>query len=119
MSGSNAPQNSPRAQAAIRWPRPDRAALSLIALWVIGLLVALALPALVVAPGAQTAPVGRIWLAFAVTAVGAALMLAAVLALYRRARDASVLTLGVVPAIAVITGGIILAVTKIYPSGGA
>jgi hypothetical protein len=90
----------------------------MVALWVAGLLVALAVPALVVSPGAQTAPTGRIWLAFAVTVTGAAMMLAAVLALYRRVRDSSVLTLGVVPAVAVVAGGIILAVTKIYPPAG-
>jgi hypothetical protein len=120
MQRAHQPAPSPnRAQAPIRWPQPDRAVLSLIALWAFGLVGALVFPALFVAPGARTAPAGRVWLAFGGTLVGAAVMLVAALGMFRRGRDASVLTLGVVPAVAVVSGGVILAVTKIYAIPGS
>jgi len=118
MSGSNAPNEPARAQAAIRWPHPGRQLLGLIGAWVIGLVAAIALPSLFVSPGTRTAPAGRLWLAFSTTLLGAALMLLASFAMWRRNRDSSVLTLGIVPAVAVVSGGIILVVTKLYPVGG-
>ena len=45
-----------RAQAPIRWPRPDAVGVVLILLWVIGVVFALFVPALIVSPGEEVAP---------------------------------------------------------------
>ena len=106
-----------RAQPPFRWPHPDAMTLILVGLWVLGVLVALFVPALIVPPGADTAPAGEVWTAFSFTLLGAALMLAAGFGLFYRSRDATVLTLGLVPAIACIVGGLILAMSKLYGIG--
>jgi hypothetical protein len=102
-----------RAQAPIRWPRPDRGSVVLGAIWVIGLLIALAVPALIVPPNATHPNVGRTWFAFLFTVLGAAIMVGVSLFQFRRKRDGSILTLGTVSAIAVFLGGIILVATKL------
>jgi peptidoglycan/LPS O-acetylase OafA/YrhL len=106
-----------RAQAPIRWPRPDRRTIVLAAVWLVGLLVALVVPAFIVSPTARNPSAGQAWLAFAFTMLGAGVMLAASMVHYRRKRDASVLTLGGVSAAALVLGGIILVATKL--PGGA
>src|SRR3954467_2735232 len=111
------PTEEGRAQAPLRWPRPDRFTLGLIALWVVGLVIALAVPATIVPPTAQHPSTGQTWLAFLFTAIGALIMLAVSVVQYRRKRDASVLTLGGVSAVAVILGGIILVATKLGGMG--
>lgn len=103
-----------RAQAPIRWPHPDTSDITSILLWLVGVLVALGLPALIVPPGKATAPPGQVWGAFSLTVLGAAIMIGATMLHFRRARDASILVLGLVPGFSVIVGGIILAATKIY-----
>jgi hypothetical protein len=102
-----------RAQAPIRWPRPDGPTLVLIAIWVIGLLVALVVPALIVPPNATHPNVGRTWFAFLFTVLGAAIMLGVSLTAFRRTRDGTTLTFGGVAAISVFLGGIILVATKL------
>jgi hypothetical protein len=107
------PAEDGRAQAPIRWPRPDRFTLGLIAVWVIGLVIALAVPATIVPPTAKHPSPGQTWLAFLFTAIGAGIMLTVSVVHYRRERDASVLTLSGVSAVAVVLGGIILVATKL------
>jgi hypothetical protein len=107
------PAEDERAQAPIRWPRPDRFTLGLIAVWVVGLIIALAVPALIVPPTARHPSTGQTWFAFAFTLLGALIMLTASVVQYRRKRDPSVFTLGGVSAVAVILGGIILVATKL------
>jgi hypothetical protein len=102
-----------QAQAPIRWPRPDRGSVVLGVVWVIGLLIALAVPALIVPPSATRPDVGRTWFAFLFTVIGAGIMLVVSLVQFRRKRDGSILTLGTVSAIAVVLGGIILVATKL------
>jgi hypothetical protein len=102
-----------RAQAPIRWPRPDRGSVVVGAIWVIGLLIALVVPALIVPPYETHPDVGRTWFAFLFTVIGFAIMIAMSLLQYRRKRDGSILTLGSVSAIAVLLGGIILVATKL------
>ena len=109
------PTEEGRAQAPIRWPRPDRFTLGLIAVWVVGLVIALAVPAAIVPPTARNPSPGQTWLAFLFTMIGAGIMLTVSMIQYRRKRDPSVLTLGGVSAVAVILGGIILVAT---PLGG-
>jgi hypothetical protein len=101
-----------RAQAPIRWPRPDGRTLTLIGLWFVGLLVALALPATIVPPSAPTAAAGELWLAFGITVVGVAVMLVAATGLWRRHREPIILVMVATPAISCLLGGIILVATK-------
>jgi hypothetical protein len=107
------PKGENRAQAPIRWPRPDRGSVILGAIWAAGLLIALVVPALIVPPNATNPNVGRTWFAFLFTAIGAGIMLGVSLTQFRRKRDGSILTVGTVSAIAVILGGIILVATKL------
>jgi hypothetical protein len=107
------PTGDDRAQAPIRWPRPDRGSVVLGAIWVIGLLIALVVPALIVPPSATNPNVGRTWFAFLFTVIGAGIMIGVSLVQFRRKRDGSILTLGTVSAIAVFLGGIILVATKL------
>jgi LPXTG-motif cell wall-anchored protein len=112
------PDEEERAQAPIRWPRPDSFTLGLIAAWVVGLVIALAVPALIVPPTAQHPSAGQTWFAYAFTLLGALIMLGASVVHYRRKKDASVFTLGAVSAIAMILGGIILVATKLGAGAG-
>ena len=105
-----------RAQAPIRWPHPNSRDLSLVALWAVGIFVALFLPALFVAPTAKNPAHGQVFLAFGSTLVGSAIMLAAAGLLWRRKSDASLLLMGAVPAVSCIAGGIILTATKLTGS---
>jgi hypothetical protein len=102
-----------RAQPPIRWPHPTRGSLGLVALWAVGLVVALLVPAAFVSPTAKNPPTGDVLLAFGSTLLGAAIMVAISMILWRRMKDASVLVMGIVPAVAVVAGGVILAATKI------
>jgi hypothetical protein len=107
------PTGRNQAQAPIRWPRPDRGSVILGAIWVIGLVIALAVPALIVPPNETHPDVGQTWFAFLFTAIGAAIMLVVSMLQFRRKRDGAILTLGSVSAISVILGGIILVATKL------
>lgn len=105
-----------RAQPPIRWPRPDRRSLGLVALWAVGLVVALLVPAVIVSPTADNPPTGDVILALGATLLGAAVMLGASLILWRRSKDASVTVFGLVPAVACVVGGVIMTASKL--SGG-
>ena len=107
------PSEEERAQAPIRWPRPDKFTLGLIAAWIVGLVIALAVPAAIVPPTARHPSTGQTWLAFLFTLIGALIMLTVSTLHYRRERDISVVTLASVCAIAVVIGGIILVATKL------
>lgn len=115
MSGSQpvAAQAVERAQPPIRWPRPNRSSVLTIALWGLGLLVGLLIPATIVPPTQATATVGEAWTAFSITVLGAAMMVSATAWQFRRTRDASILILGVVPGSTLVVGGIILATVKV------
>ena len=107
------PTSQNQAQAPIRWPRPDRGSIIIGAVWVLGLLISLVVPALIVPPNTTHPDVGRTWFAFLFTVIGAGIMLTMSLVQFRRNRDGSILTLGSVSAIAVLLGGIILVATKL------
>jgi hypothetical protein len=81
--------------------------------WVLGLLLALVVPALIVRPGERTAPEAQVWVAFGCTVAGAGVMLLAAWALYRHSRDWADAVWGIVPAISVVIGGVILTATKL------
>lgn len=103
-----------RAQAHIRWPKPDGAALMFIGLWALGLVIALLAPALIVPPGQKTAEAGPVLGALSLTVFGALIMLTAAFGLWRKYREPLISVLGAVPAIAVVAGGIMLAATKTF-----
>ena len=105
--------DGPRAQAPIRWPHPDRLTLALFGLWLIGLLVALFVPALIVPPSASAAEAGRVWTAFGFTVLGSGVMIAAAVGLRRRSGEAGILVLGLVPAASCVMGGLIIAASKL------
>jgi predicted membrane channel-forming protein YqfA (hemolysin III family) len=107
------PTSDNRAQAPIRWPRPEPASVVLGVIYAIGLIVALAVPALIVPPSSTHPQVGRTWFAFLFTVIGAGLMLVSALVHFRRKRDGTILTIATVSAITVFLGGIILVATKL------
>ena len=107
------PTSDNRAQAPIRWPRPDRTTVALIVTYLFGLIIALVVPALIVPPRSTHPEVGRAWFAFLFTVIGAGTMLVASLLHFRRKRDGTVLTLATVSAISVFLGGIILVAVKL------
>ncbi len=100
-----------RAQAPIRWPKPDGTTITALVLWVVGMVVALAVPALLVPPSSTTATPSEVWTAFTISVVGAVIVLGATGFHFRRKGDAAVLILGLVPAFATVCGGIIFATT--------
>ncbi len=110
---AGAPGETPRAQPPIRWPHPKKASLGIAAVWAVGLVVALVIPAMIVGPGQQDASTSAVWTAFSVTFVGAAIMLAASAVLFRRTKDVGALVMGGVPAVAVVAGGVIIAASKL------
>src|SRR3954451_21823506 len=99
------PTGQNRAQAPIRWPRPDAGSVVLGAIWVIGLRIALAVPALIGPPNATRPDVGRTWFALLFTVLGAGIMLVVSMLQFRRKRDGAILTLGTVSAISVFRVG--------------
>jgi hypothetical protein len=102
-----------RAQPPIRWPHPTLAHAGLVALWGVGVFVAIFVPAFIVSPGARTAPSGDVWLAFGTTVVGAGIMILAASLLWRRTRDVAYFVMGAVPAFAGLAGGAIFAAAKL------
>ena len=111
------PAQAQRAQAKIRWPRLDATSIVLIALWAAGVLVALAVPGLIVGPGEEGAPTGRVLAAFACTAVGGLIMIVSSWIIYRRTKEIGVFVLGGVPAFSCIAGGVIFMATKLTETG--
>lgn len=107
------PRVTERAQPPIKWPHPRGASVAVVGLWLVGLIIALAIPAMIVGPGEENAEPSAVWTAFAITVVGAAIMIAAATMLWRRTKDSGALLLGTVPAISVVIGGVILAAVKL------
>lgn len=99
--------------APVRWPHPGRAVLVLIGVWMVGLALAVVVPALIVPPGAATAPTGDVLLALVSTVVGAAVMIGVGLVFLRRHEDPVATAFGVVPGVTLIAGGLIMAATKL------
>jgi hypothetical protein len=102
-----------RAQPPIRWPHPNRSSVLTIALWAIGGIVGLGIPALIVPPWQKTATSAEAWTAFSVTVIGSAIMMASTSWHYRKTKDTGILVLGLVPGATVIICGIILATVKV------
>lgn len=100
--------------APIRWPRPELHTLLALAVWVVGVLVGVLLPALVVPPSSTTASTGEVWLAFSCTVVGVLVMLAVGAHLYRRFHERGLLVFTVVPSGTVLLGGFMFLGLKLF-----
>jgi len=128
MANTSAPQSpagsaaapagtAERAQPPIRWPRPDAVGVVLILLWVVGVVFALFVPALIVSPGQQVAPTEDVVLALVSTVAGTLVMMVSAYVLYRRTREVGFAVLGAVPAFSCLAMGIVLAATKLTGTG--
>lgn len=84
------PPHAPPAEGAerpvppVRWPRVRAGAALVVALWCVGMVVGLVVPAFIAAPLQTGQPAGQIWLALVVTHLGALVLLAAGLVARRR-----------------------------------
>lgn len=106
-------ENPDRALPRIRWPHPGWPILSLIGVWLLGLVLAVFVPALIVPPTERQAPAGEVLLALGCTIAGAAVMAGVGLTFLRRHEDPVATAFGVVPAMTVTAGGLIMAATKL------
>jgi cell division protein FtsW (lipid II flippase) len=90
---------------------------SLVSLVVIlaGYVFSLAAPFFVVGPSQKDAPTDKIWLAFALTAIGVAVAIVTSAIEYARTRNWSWLIIGIVPALTLLMCGAILAAAKVAP----
>jgi hypothetical protein len=112
---SAAPQDQQpgeRHVAPIRWPKLSGPSVGLFVVWVVGVLVATVIPALIVPPGGN-ASTGKVLTAFAFTVVGVAIMAAMGATLYRRHQERGLLVFTVVPTATFILGGLILMSLKL------
>jgi hypothetical protein len=79
--------------------------------------IALAIPGLIVNPNEETAPRNDVLLAGGLTVVGCLIMIVASYVAYRRSGEIALVMLGGVPAFSCLAGGIILAATKLTATG--
>lgn len=109
-----APEPGERALAPVRWPHPGWPTLLMIGVWFLALLLAVLVPAIIVPPTETEAPGSKVLLAFACTVVGAAVMAIVGVVLHRWHNSPLAWSFGLVPAIAVTVGGMIMAMTKLF-----
>ena len=102
-----------KAVAPIRWPHPGAATLVLIGVWVLGMLLAVFVPALIVPPSQESAPMGQVLTALGCTFLGALVMIGVGIAFMRRHDEPVATAFGVVSGITVFVGGLIMAATKL------
>lgn len=106
-----------RALAPIRWPKPDKGTIASLALWFVGLLVGVLVPALLVPPevGSAAEPVSgaRVAVAMAFTVGGALIMTVSAYALHRKTRSIGAAILAFVPTFVIVVSGCILATMKL------
>ncbi|GAB7192648.1 hypothetical protein NUM3379_33570 [Kineococcus sp. NUM-3379] len=114
-----------RALAPIRWRRPDRGTTLSMALWAVGLLIALVVPAILAPPefgntgdpgAGSVQPHGNpgisglnIGLAMGATVLGSLIMLVSAYALHRRTGSIGAAILAFVPTFVVVVSGAIIA----------
>ncbi|WP_146099551.1 hypothetical protein [Kineococcus xinjiangensis] len=115
-----------RALAPIRWPKPDKGVIASLAVFTLGLVIAILVPALVAPPDfeqtslitggtAEPAPEGadltpaQIGIAMAATVLGALIMLVSAYALHRRTGSIGAAILAFVPTFVVVASGAIIA----------
>lgn len=106
-----------RAQAPIRWPKPNAAGIAFFLVWLVGVVLALGVPGLIVGPQEETAPTRDILLAGGFTVVGCLIMIVSAYIFYRRTGELAAVMFGAVPAFSCLAGGVILAATKLTATG--
>ena len=112
--GPGGVQPGERAVAPFRRPRPSRGGTALMGLWALGGVIGAGAPALIVPPNSDGASLPRLLGAFSLTLVGVAIMVLAIVALYRRGRDGGVLVLAVVPTGVLLAGGMMMLGTQLF-----
>lgn len=95
----------------MRWPKPDAVSILLFAGWVAGVLVSTVIPFLIVPPTETDPQQGQVGLAFAVTMLGVAIFVGCGLLLWRHLKSQAVLVFALVPAVSIVSGGVILTAT--------
>lgn len=100
-----------REHRTTRWPRPDVRSIGLFALWTLGIAVATVIPFLIVPPTSNDPQAAQVGIAFAVTMLGVAIFVGAGLLLFRHLKNQAVLVFALVPAVSIVSGGVILTAT--------
>ncbi|MFP5347722.1 MAG: hypothetical protein ACLGIA_11940 [Actinomycetes bacterium] len=103
-----------RAVAPVKWPHPGWPTLAMIGIWVVGMFIAVFVPALIVPPTEVGAPGSKVLLAFLATVVGAIVMAVVGSILHKWHNAPLAWSFGLVPAVAVVIGGMIIAMTKLF-----
>jgi hypothetical protein len=109
------PPHAPPAEGAersvppVRWPHLGAGGALVAALWCVGMVVGLVVPAFIAAPMAKDQPASQIWLALVVTHIGALILLAAGFVARRRGAALIGPVICWVSAISVSTCGFLIA----------
>jgi hypothetical protein len=103
---------TPTGRRPFRMPKPDALSIALFGGWVVGVLVSTVVPFLIVPPSTETSPEpSSVGLAFAVTMLGVAIFVGCGLLLWRHLKSSAVLVFALVPAVSIVSGGVILTAT--------
>lgn len=102
---------TPRGHRSTRWPKPDALSLLLFAGWVVGVLVSTVIPFLIVPPTSASPEPGAVGIAFAVTMAGVGIFVLCGLLMWRHLKNQAVLVFALVPAVSIVSGGVILTAT--------
>ncbi|WP_380169142.1 hypothetical protein [Jannaschia sp. R86511] len=100
-----------RGHRPTRWPHPDVRSIGLFAIWTLGVAVSTVVPFILVPPTSAAPDPGQVGLAFAATMLGVAIFVGAGLLLWRHLKVQSVLVFALVPAVSIVSGGVILTAT--------
>lgn len=100
-----------RSHRTTRWPRPDAVSFLLFGGWVAGVLISTVIPWLIVPPTSPDPEPARVGIAFAVTMAGVAVFIISGMLLWRHLKNQAVLVFALVPAVSIVSGGVILTAT--------
>ncbi len=100
-----------RSHRRTRWPRPDAVSILLFAGWVAGVAVSTIVPWLIVPPTTDDPQAAQVGIAFAVTMVGVAIFVGSGVLMFRHLKNQAVLVFALVPAVSIVSGGVILTAT--------
>ncbi|MFC5382551.1 hypothetical protein [Aquipuribacter nitratireducens] len=102
---------TPSGRKPFRLPKPDALSLVLFAGWVAGVLVSTVVPFLIVPPTSPDPAPSQVGYAFLATMVGVAIFVGSGLLLWRHLKSSAVLVFALVPAVSIVSGGVILTAT--------